>query len=270
MNTATRLAAARREERFAAMRLVGATGRQVNVVAAVESAVSAAFGTLLGIAAFLAVRPALARISFSGARFFERTVTPTARRLRRHAHSRARGRHRVFALGAPPGEGLPARGEPESDAPAPPCLAGAAPSGRHPRVHRASPGGSESLDNVKTNPTTPLLYVGTFLIMAGLVLGGPWLTMQAARASARVSQGAASLLASRRLADNPKAAFRSVSGLVLAVFVGSLLASHRAGPQRRPDQPGRQRQLLDKRAASAVRCRARDRAPARRGSQDPR
>jgi hypothetical protein len=81
------------------------------------------------------------------------------------------------------------------------------------------------LDNAASSPTTPLLYVGTFLIMAGLVLGGSWLTMQAARALARVSRGAAALLASRRLADNPKAAFRSVSGLVLAVFVGSLMAS---------------------------------------------
>jgi hypothetical protein len=61
--------------------------------------------------------------------------------------------------------------------------------------------------------------------MTGLVLGGSWLTMQAARALARVSGGASALLASRRMADNPKAAFRSVSGLVLAVFVGSLLAS---------------------------------------------
>ncbi len=78
VNTATRLAAGRREERFAAMRLVGATGRQVNVVATVESAVSAVFGTLLGIGVFLAVRPALAQISFSGARFFDATVTPTA------------------------------------------------------------------------------------------------------------------------------------------------------------------------------------------------
>jgi len=36
--------------------------------------------------------------------------------------------------------------------------------------------------------------------------------------------GPASLLAARRLADNPKAAFRSVSGLVLAVFLGTLIA----------------------------------------------
>ena len=78
INTATRLAAARREERFAAMRLVGATPRQVNVIASVEAVVSALLGTLLGIGVFQAVRPALAGISFSGARFFEQTVTPTA------------------------------------------------------------------------------------------------------------------------------------------------------------------------------------------------
>src|SRR5262249_24566727 len=38
---ASRLAAARREQRFAAMRLVGATPRQVSIVAAVEATVAA-------------------------------------------------------------------------------------------------------------------------------------------------------------------------------------------------------------------------------------
>jgi hypothetical protein len=225
VNTATRLAAARREERFAAMRLVGATGRQVNIVAAVESAVSAVFGTLLGIALFLAVRPALAQISFSGARFFERMVTPTAVGyvamlivvpvVATVSSLWALRRVRVSPLGV-------------SRKVTPPA----------PRAWRVIPllvgipvfivpllGGYKTLDNAASSPTTPLLYVGTFLIMAGLVLGGSWLTMQAARALARISRGAAGLLASRRLADNPKAAFRSVSGLVLAVFVGSLMAS---------------------------------------------
>ena len=78
INTATRLAAARREERFAAMRLVGATPRQVNVISTVEAVVGALAGALLGMAVFAASRPALATISFSGARFFEPTVTPTA------------------------------------------------------------------------------------------------------------------------------------------------------------------------------------------------
>ena len=44
IGTATRLAAARREQRFAAMRLVGATPRQVSVVSAVEACIAALAG----------------------------------------------------------------------------------------------------------------------------------------------------------------------------------------------------------------------------------
>jgi hypothetical protein len=226
VNTATRLAAARREERFAAMRLVGGTGRQVNAVATVESAVSAVFGTLLGIGAFLAVRPALARVSFSGARFFATTVTPTV------------GGYLAMVVAVPVVATLSSLwslrrvrisplGVSRKVTPPPP------------RVWRVLPliigiplfvvpllGDTDlKSQTLKTSPTTPLLYVGTFLIMAGLVLGGSWLTMKLARGLARISRGASSLLAARRLADNPKNAFRAVSGLVLAVFVGSLLAS---------------------------------------------
>ena len=60
--------------------------------------------------------------------------------------------------------------------------------------------------------------------MIGLVVGGPWLTARAARLTPRLLPGAASLLAGRRLADNPKGAFRSIRGLVLAVFLGTVLA----------------------------------------------
>ena len=226
VNTATRLAAARREERFAAMRLVGATGNQVNAVAAVESALSSVFGTLLGFAAFLVVRPALAQISFSGARFSEATVTPTA------------GGYLGMLVGVPVIATLSSLWSLRRVRVSPLGVSRrvAAPP---PRVWRVLPLligipvfvvpllGDTHLKSqtLKTSPTTPLLYVGTVLIMAGLVLGGPWLTMQVARGLARFSRGASSLLAARRLADNPKLAFRTVSGLVLAVFVGSLLAS---------------------------------------------
>jgi len=46
-----------------------------------------------------------------------------------------------------------------------------------------------------------------------------------ARWCARVLNGASPLLASRRLADNPKAAFRAVRGLVLAVFLGTMVGA---------------------------------------------
>ena len=48
IGTATRLSAARREQRFAAMRLVGATPRQVSVISAVESTVAAVAGVAAG------------------------------------------------------------------------------------------------------------------------------------------------------------------------------------------------------------------------------
>src|SRR6266487_789756 len=57
INTATRLAATRREERLAALRLVGATPRQVNVVASVDAVVTAFFFDVSGVLAFLPFRP---------------------------------------------------------------------------------------------------------------------------------------------------------------------------------------------------------------------
>ena len=54
---ATRIAAARREQRLAAMRLVGATVTQVAVLAAIEAAGAALIGTTGGIGLFYALRP---------------------------------------------------------------------------------------------------------------------------------------------------------------------------------------------------------------------
>lgn len=66
-------------------------------------------------------------------------------------------------------------------------------------------------------------YPGLIITMIGLVIAGPWLTAQAARLLGRLSRGSSGLLATRRLADNPRVAFRSVSGLVLAVFLGTMV-----------------------------------------------
>jgi hypothetical protein len=65
--TASRLSAARREERFAAMRLVGATPRQISVVSAVEAVVAAVAGVAVGFALFFVFRPLLYHVPFTGA-----------------------------------------------------------------------------------------------------------------------------------------------------------------------------------------------------------
>lgn len=68
--TSARLAAARGEERFAALRLVGATPRQVNVIASVETGIAAVAGTCVGSVAYWLLRPLVARIPFTGEPFF--------------------------------------------------------------------------------------------------------------------------------------------------------------------------------------------------------
>ena len=87
--------------------------------------------------------------------------------------------------------------------------------------------------------------------MIGLVIAGPWLTGQAARLFGRLASGSSALLASQRLADNPKRAFRAVTGLTLAVFLGTdgrpdragrerdRADAHGRGAQQHPDRPGR-------------------------------
>src|SRR5207244_4138779 len=68
--TATRLSAARREQRFAAMRLVGATRKQVSLLAATESTVAAVLGVALGFGIFFLLRGPVAGIPFVGEPFF--------------------------------------------------------------------------------------------------------------------------------------------------------------------------------------------------------
>lgn len=58
--------------------------------------------------------------------------------------------------------------------------------------------------------------------MAGLVISGPWLTMLGSRLMARRTSRPAVLIAGRRLSDNPRAAFRAIGGLILAIFVTSV------------------------------------------------
>src|SRR5215467_2946332 len=78
IGTATRLAAARREERFAALRLAGATSRQISIVSSVDAVISALLGAVLGIGLFLLLQPWLASTAITSQRYFASEVTPAA------------------------------------------------------------------------------------------------------------------------------------------------------------------------------------------------
>ena len=78
-------------------------------------------------------------------------------------------------------------------------------------------------DHPRTGVEQVAVYLPGFLVvMAGLVIAGPWLTMVGSKAILRRTRRPATLIAGRRLADNPQTGFRAISGLVLALFVTSV------------------------------------------------
>ena len=73
-----------------------------------------------------------------------------------------------------------------------------------------------------SNGSQLLELLGAFvLLIVGLVIAGPWFTTAGSRVMADRARRPATLIAGRRLLDNPRAAFRFVSGLVVALFVTS-------------------------------------------------
>ncbi len=213
--TATRLAAARREQRFAAMRLVGAIPKQISVISAVESTVAAAVGVAAGFGLFFVLRPPLARLPFTGAPFFTSDLSLNLVDIL------------AVVIAVPVAAAVVARlalrrvqisplGVTRRVTPRPPrawrvipLLAGLAELGYFVIIGRPA----------TTNGQFDAFVPGFLLIMTGLIIAGPWLTMAGARLMAQRARRPGALIAARRLADNPRAAFRAVSGLVLALFV---------------------------------------------------
>ena len=217
--TASRLSAARREERFAAMRLVGATPRQISAVSAVEAAVAAVAGVAAGFALFFVFRPLLYHVPFTGAPFAQGDLSlqwidialavigvPVA------AVVSARLALRRVQI-SPLGVNRRASSRPPRIVRIIPLLAGIAVLAYFDAVGKPGSNGSQILE----------VLVGFVLLIVGLVLAGPWFTTAGSRLMAKRANRPATLIAGRRLLDNPKAAFRFISGLVIALFVASAM-----------------------------------------------
>ena len=202
IGAATRLSAARREQRFAAMRLVGATPRQIATIATVESTVATIAGTIVGFGVFYALRPAIAAIPFSGERFFTSDLSLSPANVL------------LVAIGIPAAAALAARialrrvnvsplGVTRRVTPRPPrarrllpLIAGVAWLGYLAYF-------SDIADSRNTTNQAYAYLLGVFLIMIGLIAAGPWLTMVGSRHTARHAKHPAGLIAARRLGDNP-------------------------------------------------------------------
>lgn len=215
--TASRLSAARREERFAAMRLVGATPRQISVVSAVESVVASIAGVAVGFALFFVFRPLLYHVPFTGAPLSQGDLSlhwidivltvigvPLAAVVSAHLALR---RVQISPLGVH----RRVSSRPPRIARIIPLLAGIAVLAYFDAAGKPGAIGGQLLE----------LLVGFVLLVVGLVLAGPWFTTAGSRLMAKRASRPATLIAGRRLLDNPRAAFRFISGLVIALFVAS-------------------------------------------------
>ena len=213
--TATRLSAARREERFAAMRLIGATRRQVSLLATTESTLAGILGVAAGFGTFFLLRIPVAGIPFIGQPFFPAELALSPLDVL------------VVAVGVPVFAAVAARVALRRVHISPLGVARRV-TPKPPRAWRVVPllAGLAELAywTIHGHPATDggqvQAFVSSFaLIIAGLFIAGPWLTMAAARGMARWTSRPGTLIASARLADDPRAAFRAVSGLVLALFI---------------------------------------------------
>ena len=249
--TATRLAATRREQRLAALRLIGATPAQVARLAVVEALLYTGIGAPAGIFVFALARPLVAQIPLDGATWWPDAITPPV--------IEALGLivvvQVVGALAA---------------------LAGMrrlslSPLGVQRRVTPPQPSalrlvptfaGLVSLIvsvNVFRGPdVVPLVFVGVSFatIIGGIAFAGPWLTALVGRVLGRIARGPSALLAGRRLADDPRGSFGSIAGVIMAVFVASAFftfaayATLHAGAFNAPTRPNVV-QAMPRNAASA-------------------
>jgi len=217
----SRVAAAARERRLAAIRLVGATPAQTRLLSAVESLPAAVAGCLAGVVLFLAFRPIAPALAPAGHEFFASDLKPPVVQavatliavpllavaasliaLRRVEMSplglvrRARVRHVGPLRTLPMALGFLLlvvawlqHGEPDQ-----------------------SQRGDELLALVLTGS-------GFALVAVGLAAVTPWLSVLVAQLLARRARDVRTLIAARRLLIEPAASARLVSGAVLAVFV---------------------------------------------------
>jgi hypothetical protein len=220
--TATRLAAARREQRLAALRLVGATAGQTAAVAVVEATLAAAAGTWLGFAVFVVARPAVARIPFDGSAFLTSDLRLPG------------GMALLVALGVPLLAACAAVASLRRVQVSPLGIVRRA-ARRRPTWRRLTPlcaglaGFGVAIPaavEAKNSSLLPSLALGVafLLVIVGIVAAGPLLTVMVAGVMGRFGRRVPALLAARHLQDDPAAGFRAISGLVLATFVATLIS----------------------------------------------
>ena len=219
VSTATRMSAARRELRLAALRLVGATPRQVARLAVVEALAATSLGALAGIALFAVGRPLIAQIPLDGTTWWPDSIMPPIRTalvmllavqvVGAASALLAMRRLTISPLGvqrrSTPSQPSAWRVLPVAVA-VPSLLAAIA-------LYRG-----QELGEQLALSLAGLAFAG---IIGSIALAGPWVTGLLGRMLHRYARGASGLLAARRLGDEPRGSFGAIAGVIMAVFVAS-------------------------------------------------
>ncbi|WP_299975863.1 FtsX-like permease family protein [Devosia sp. 66-22] len=222
---ATRLGAASRRETFSALRLIGATPRQVSLVAGAETLAVSTAGAVAGIALAALFRPLAALFPINGAAFFptDLDVGPVPTLLIAAGIVAAATLVSALAIRF---SGIGPLGASRSMAERParwwrilPLLAGLG------MILAANP----QLELVPGILIGVLLLGGFAMVTAGIVLIGPWLTAWLGRLVAVTASGPAGIIVANRIAQAPVATFRAVSGLVIAVFMVTVFSAASSG-----------------------------------------
>ncbi|SDX29318.1 FtsX-like permease family protein [Amycolatopsis xylanica] len=215
VGSSTRLTAARREQRLAAFRLAGATPGQVTKIVAAEMALSALGGAALGLLLSPALHGLATFVPWDGGTWQASdfslpigvTVALIAGLVSLVLLAAVISMRRVLST----------------------PIGAAASHARKPlhwwRLLALPAAGAVFLIAIITAKDAggpEFIFLGLALLVGSAALVGPWVTSGVGGTFVRGWRKPSSLLAGRRLRDDPKGAYRASAGVVLAVFTGSM------------------------------------------------
>ncbi len=232
VSVATQLGAAQREKRYAALRLIGATKRQVGRVLMLESLLASVVGVIIGLGAFWLLQAPLQDFKMDGMRFNTGDLALTGTQyaliigltlgLTMFVNWRRMRRAQISPLGV--SRSVEKVKKLRAWWALVPALGIAF------FAWLSSKPGRDWLDANKESAIPMLLLTAALLlVMFGLILAGGWLTNKLSLLAARWANNASMLIAGKRTAVHSRTIFRSVSGVVLALFAGSFYLTATSG-----------------------------------------
>ena len=215
----TDLGAAQRAERFATLRLIGATPQQVARTAALEIGATTFVGALAGVALYLAMIPVAAQISLGSSSFYHSDL------LRSPVNA-------VLAVAVTTAGAAAVAWWRTRRADVGPLGGSRERSERRPRLISLAPvilgmAGLVSTPAVARQESALTIYllpISFLCAMLGLLWAGPVLTWWVARGGRALARSAAQVIGFNRIARHPRAVFRAVAGVVVAVYAMTVFA----------------------------------------------